>query len=125
MSLQVSRFSDLESPWILTGCLLLTSQPQYVHQLHQLLQQSNVPDTEAVRAATDALQNKYYKDPNCVPALFEITSTSPDMAVRQLASVELRKRLSKSGGKAWTKLGVQVRDGIKARLLENVVSEQR
>lgn len=84
-----------------------------------------MPDTEAVRAATDALQNKYYKDPNCVPALFEITATSPDLAVRQLASVELRKRLAKSGGKVWTKQAIQVREGIKARLLEIVVSEQR
>lgn len=84
-----------------------------------------MPDTEAVRAATDALQNRFYKNPNCVPALFEITSTSQDLAVRQLASVELRKRLSKSGGRAWTKLAVQVREEIKKRLLETVVGEQR
>ncbi|UZJ51765.1 hypothetical protein CBS101457_001085 [Exobasidium rhododendri] len=102
----------------------MSLQPQFVQQLHQLLQQSNVPDTEAVRAATDALQNTFYKNPNCVPALFEITSTSPDLAVRQLASVELRKRLAKSGGKAWTKQAAQVREGIKARLLESVINEQ-
>ena len=96
-----------------------------MQELHQLLQQSNVPDTAAVRAATDALQSRYYKNPQCIPALFEITSTSPDLAVRQLASVELRKRLAKSGGRAWTKQAVQVREGIKARLLEIVISEQR
>lgn len=102
----------------------MSLQPEYVQQLHQLLQQTNVPDTNAVRVATDALQSKYYKDPNCIPALFEIMSTSPDLAVRQLASVELRKRLAKSGGKQWTKQSVQVREGIKSRLLEIVVSEQ-
>lgn len=96
-----------------------------MQNLHQLLQQTNVPDTAVVRQATETLQNRYLKNPNAVPALFEIISTSPELAVRQLASVELRKRLAKSGGKAWTKQSVQVREGIKARLLEVVVSEQR
>ena len=75
----------------------MSLQPEFVQQLHQLLQQTNVPDTNVVRQATDALQNRFLKDPNSVPALFEIMSTSPDLAVRQLASVELRKRLAKSG----------------------------
>ncbi|KAN0062554.1 hypothetical protein ACQY0O_005086 [Thecaphora frezii] len=98
--------------------------PSFVQGLHQLLQQTNVPDTNAVKAATDALQNQYYKSPDCVPALFEILATSPDQAVRQLAAVELRKRLAKSNGKVWTKQSVEVRDGIKAKLLEIVTNEQ-
>ncbi|PWN53172.1 ARM repeat-containing protein [Violaceomyces palustris] len=98
--------------------------PSFVQGLHQLLQQSNVPDTNAVKSATDALQNTYYKNPNCVPALFEILATSSDLAVRQLAAVELRKRLAKSGGKVWAKQSVQVRDGIKAKLLQIISSEQ-
>ncbi|KAJ9474929.1 Importin subunit beta-4 [Pseudozyma hubeiensis] len=98
--------------------------PSFVQGLHELLKQSNVPDTNTVKAATESLQNNYYKNPQCIPALFEILATSPDLAVRQLAAVELRKRLAKSGGKVWTKQSVQVRDGIKAKLLEVVTNEQ-
>ena len=83
-----------------------------------------MPDTAAVKAATDALQNQYYKNPQCVPALFEILATSPDLAVRQLAAVELRKRLSKSGGKVWAKQSLEVRNSIKAKILELVTNEQ-
>lgn len=102
----------------------LKMDPAFVQGLHQLLQQSNVPDTNTVKAATDALQNQYYKNPQSVPALFEILATSPDLAVRQLAAVELRKRLAKSGGKVWSKQSVQVRDGIKSKLLDIVTNEQ-
>ncbi|EPQ31230.1 uncharacterized protein PFL1_01415 [Pseudozyma flocculosa PF-1] len=96
--------------------------PSFVQGLHQLLAQTNVPDTAAVKAATDALQNQYYKNPACVPALFEILATSPDQAVRQLAAVELRKRLAKSQ-KVWAKQTVEVRNGIKVKLLEIVTNE--
>lgn len=78
----------------------------------------------SIRKATDALQNQYYKNPNCVPALFEILATSPDLAVRQLAAVELRKRLAKTQGKAWAKQSVQVREGIKTQLLEIISKEE-
>jgi len=96
--------------------------PAYVQQLHTLLQQSNVPDTATVKAATAQLA-AMFKNPACVPALFEILASSPDLAVRQLAAVEMRKRLSKSGGKVWLKQAVDVRAGIKARLLEIIAKE--
>ncbi|PKI83879.1 hypothetical protein MVES1_002369 [Malassezia vespertilionis] len=95
----------------------------YVQELHGLLQQANVPDTAAVKSATEALQTRYLKDSKAVPSLFEITATSPELPVRQLAGVELRKKLAKNT-KAWTKQNVAVRDGIKARLLELITEEQ-
>lgn len=78
-----------------------------------------------VPQATDALQNNFFKNPACVPALFEILASSPNLAVRQVAAVEMRKRLAKSGGKVWTKQAVEVRSNIKARLLEIIAKEER
>ena len=71
-----------------------------MQELHGLLQQANVPDTSTVKAATEALQTRYLKNAQAVPALFEILATSPELAVRQLAGVELRKKLANaSSGK--------------------------
>jgi len=58
-----------------------------------------------------------------VAALFEILATSPELAVRQLAAVELRKKLAKSG-KVWAKQPAEIREGIKARLLEQITREE-
>ncbi|WFC99325.1 hypothetical protein MYAM1_002069 [Malassezia yamatoensis] len=91
-------------------------------ELHGLLQQANVPDTSAVKAATEALQTRYLKNAQAVPALFEILATSPELAVRQLSAVELRKKLAKSN-KVWAKQSVEVREEIKSRLLQ-LISEE-
>ena len=93
-----------------------------MQELHGLLQQANVPDTSTVKAATEALQTRYLKNAQAVPALFEILATSPELAVRQLAGVELRKKLAKST-KVWTKQSVEVRDQIKSRLLDLIAQE--
>ncbi|KAE8212878.1 hypothetical protein CF327_g3531 [Tilletia walkeri] len=97
--------------------------PSFVQNLHATLQQTSVPDTNAVKAATEALQNVFFKNPACVPALVEILSSSPDMAVRQLASVELRKLIAKKS-KFWTKQDQEARANIKAKLLQ-LVSEEK
>lgn len=60
-----------------------------------------------------------------VPALFEILASSPDLAVRQLAAVEMRKRIHKKPEQAWVKQSVDVRNGIKARLLDLLPKEER
>ncbi|KAL9938395.1 hypothetical protein V8E36_003018 [Tilletia maclaganii] len=97
--------------------------PTFIDNLHGTLQQLSVPDTAAVKAATDALQNVFFKNAACVPALVQILSSSPDLAVRQLASVELRKIIAKRK-KFWTKHSADVRSTIKAQLLQ-LVSEEK
>lgn len=57
-----------------------------------------------------------------MPALFQILVSPTESGVRQLAAVELRKRISKSG-KAWKNQTVEVRTAIKAKLLELVKDE--
>ena len=58
-----------------------------------------------------------------MPALFEILVTSPELAVRQLAAVELRKKLAKST-KVWMRQSADIREGMKARLLEGIGAEE-
>ena len=87
-----------------------------------MLHHVNVPDTSTVKAATEALQTRFLKNTKVVPALFEIIATSPDLAVRQLAAVELRKKLSKSSA-SWSKQPVEIRTGIKTKLLEILALE--
>lgn len=58
-----------------------------------------------------------------MPALFEILVTSPELAVRQLAAVELRKKLAKST-KVWMRQSADIREGMKVRLLEGIGAEE-
>lgn len=98
--------------------------PSFVQGLHSLLVQSTSNDTVQLKAATAQLNREYYKNPACIPALTSIIASSPDQAVRQLAAVEMRKRVSQSSGDQWLQLPQDEREQIKAKLPELVVSEQ-
>ncbi|OLY83965.1 putative importin subunit beta-4 [Smittium mucronatum] len=86
-------------------------------QLHQLVFAS---DTETIQLITSDLSEKYYSNPLCVPALVEISTTAPEWQVRQLAAVELRKRIPKF----WSQLDPAVRVSIKDHLLKQILVEQ-
>ncbi|KAI8455660.1 karyopherin Kap123 [Phakopsora pachyrhizi] len=73
--------------------------------------------------ATLALNQQFYKSPAAIPGLFEILSTSSNPAVRQLAAVELRKRISAAKLKHWRRLDMPIRTAIKARLLQLILTE--
>lgn len=89
--------------------------------------------------ATVRLNQHFYKNSQCVPALFEIAINSPNLAVsaspgtacaarslttretlqiRQLALVELRKRVQAKRSKQWLAQPLQIRQTLKARLLD-------
>lgn len=99
----------------------MAADPQFVASINQLLENTLLPDTNTVKAATEGLQSQH-KNPALVPALFQILATSNNNAVRQSAGVELRKRISKSG-KSWKSQSVEVRTAIKSKLLEIVKDE--
>ncbi|KAK4047505.1 hypothetical protein OIO90_006147 [Microbotryomycetes sp. JL221] len=96
----------------------------FTASLFATLQQTIAPDTQTIKAATVQLNNHFYTDAQCVPALFEIAMSSADLAIRQLALVELRKRVTAKKSKQWLKQTAEVRTAIKSRLLEAVVNEQ-
>ncbi|OAV92267.1 hypothetical protein PTTG_27677 [Puccinia triticina 1-1 BBBD Race 1] len=98
--------------------------PQFVPQLQACLEQIATPSgTDGIKAATQALNEQFYRSPLAIPGLFEILTTCNTPAVRQLSAVELRKRVSAGKRKHWKKLQSSMRDAIKSRLLEIVVSE--
>ncbi|KAF8578209.1 ARM repeat-containing protein [Ramaria rubella] len=98
--------------------------PTFIQNLHSLLQQTTAPDTNIIKAATASLSRDYYKNPLCIPALFEIIATSPETNIRQLAAVELRKRTSHSSGSLWEAVVQDTRQTIKSRILDVTFSEQ-
>ncbi|TFY56963.1 hypothetical protein EVJ58_g7315 [Rhodofomes roseus] len=97
--------------------------PNFVQGLHSLLVQSTANDTVQLKAATAQLNREYYKNPACIPALASVIASSPDQAVRQLAAVELRKRVSVNSGELWLSVSQADREQIKAKLPELVLSD--
>ncbi|KAF5362127.1 hypothetical protein D9756_002481 [Leucocoprinus leucothites] len=97
--------------------------PASMQRLHDLLVQSTSNDTNQLKAATAQLNQEFYKNPACIPALAAILATSPQQAVKQLAAVEMRKRVSQKSGALWTLLSKVQRDEIKAKLPEFILSE--
>lgn len=97
----------------------------YVQNLHSLLEQTVAPDTQIIKNATATLNAQYYKSPECIPGLFEVVASSPMDPVRQLAAVELRKRVGNSNGNLWKNCPQDIRTSIKSRLLEVILVENR
>jgi len=88
------------------------------------------------------LNQEFYKNPACISALASILANSPEFAVgldrttifflliktfqvRQLAAVELRKRVSQNSGHLWTLLPQNEREEIKAKLPELILAEPK
>ncbi|KNZ74647.1 putative importin subunit beta-4 [Termitomyces sp. J132] len=94
-----------------------------MQNLHNLLVQTVSPDTNSVKAATAQLNAEFYKTPACIPALANILASSPEQAVRQLAAVELRKRVAQNSGNLWITLPQNEREEIKSRLPELILAE--
>ncbi|WWC63972.1 uncharacterized protein I303_106578 [Kwoniella dejecticola CBS 10117] len=98
--------------------------PNYISQLRQLLEHTIAPDTNVIKAATTQLNTQFYKSPQCIPALYEIAATTDNQSIRQLAAVELRKRISSGDGRQWKKNPQELREQIKSSLLERLTQEQ-
>ncbi|KAJ3520507.1 hypothetical protein NM688_g9152 [Phlebia brevispora] len=95
----------------------------FVTSLHELLVASTSNDTVQLKAATAQLNKEYYKKPEIIPALATIIASSPEQAVRQLAAVELRKRVSSQTGDLWLQVPVEQRNEIKGKLPELILAE--
>ncbi|KAF9005943.1 armadillo-type protein, partial [Cyathus striatus] len=94
-----------------------------VQTLHNLLLQSTSNDTAQVKAATAQLNQEFYKNPACISAFAHIIANSPEQAVRQLAAVEMRKRVSQNSGNLWTLLSQSEREQIKTNFPQLILSE--
>ncbi|KAI8973597.1 armadillo-type protein [Mycotypha africana] len=95
---------------------------QFLAGLDDLLTKlAQAQDSETIRNATSALNTQYYASADCVPALVEIISRSPHFQVRQLAAVELRKRITKW----WSQIQESVKVNIRGSLLNIALSEEK
>ncbi|UKZ61582.1 uncharacterized protein TrAtP1_002841 [Trichoderma atroviride] len=88
-------------------------------KLAQLLQASQVPNTEQVKAVTADLQKNYYSKPESLLALIEIALTNADNAVRQLASVQALRLVNKF----WKKTAQDQKPLVRSHLLEGTLKE--
>ncbi|QRW00314.1 importin subunit beta-4 [Ceratobasidium sp. AG-Ba] len=97
--------------------------PTYIKNLHDLLTQTVAPDTNVIKAATATLAKNYWTSSDCIPALFEIITSSPDQNIRQLAAVELRKRVNQHQGQLWVNVPQNLRAAIKERITQIILAE--
>ncbi|KIK94994.1 hypothetical protein PAXRUDRAFT_827438 [Paxillus rubicundulus Ve08.2h10] len=97
--------------------------PNFVQGLHNLLLQSTSNDTAQLKAATSQLNTEYYKNPACISALAQILASSPEFAIRQLAAVELRKRVRQQSSDLWVQLPQAAREQIKNELPQLILAE--
>ncbi|KAI8988658.1 armadillo-type protein [Pilobolus umbonatus] len=94
---------------------------QFIAGLEELLTKlAAAQDSDTIRIATSTLNTQFYVSPNCIPAFVEIISRSPHHQVRQLAAVELRKRISKH----WMDLAPDAQSAIRSQLLQLVLNEK-
>ncbi|KAF9525156.1 armadillo-type protein [Crepidotus variabilis] len=96
----------------------------FVQTLHNLLLQTTSNDTALLKATTAQLNQEFYKNPACISALASILASSPEKPVRQLAAVELRKRIAQNSGNLWILLPSNEREEIKARLPQVILAEE-
>ncbi|KAF6816644.1 karyopherin-like protein [Colletotrichum sojae] len=88
--------------------------------LVQLLQASQIPDTEKVKAVTAELQKNYYSHPESLLLLIEVTISHEDAGIRQLASVQALRLTPRH----WSKLPANQRSLALQHLLESILSDQ-
>ncbi|KAI8882389.1 ARM repeat-containing protein [Backusella circina FSU 941] len=94
---------------------------QFVAGLEELLTKlATAQDSETLRNATSTLNTQFYVSADCIPAFVQIISRSPHVQVRQLAAVELRKRISKR----WQDIPEDAQTAIRGQLLQIALNEQ-
>jgi hypothetical protein len=70
--------------------------------------------------ATNLLNQKFFKSPSCVAALAQVLTESDQWVIRQMAAVEMRKRIPKN----WKKLDKPAKEMIKKGMVDFAMAEQ-
>ena len=92
-------------------------EQEFVSLMQALLE----PDTQKVKAATSQLNKRYYTSPASVTALIHIITSHEQPELRQLASVEARKLVSKH----WAKLPDAQKPQLRETLLQSTIDEEK
>ncbi|KAJ2271144.1 hypothetical protein EV176_004081, partial [Coemansia sp. RSA 451] len=94
--------------------------PQFVSSLQDCLQQlAFASDTETLQTVTASLGQQYYTTPACIPALLTVAKDCEQWQVRQLAAVELRKRVPKF----WDEIEDAVQQQMREAILKAIIDE--
>ncbi|KAJ1975865.1 hypothetical protein H4R35_002954 [Dimargaris xerosporica] len=94
--------------------------PQFTAQLSNALERlTQATDTQEIRSLTATLNKDFYSQPTCIPALTEIATRASAAYLRQLAAVELRKRILKQ----WSAVPPEFQGQIRQHLLDTVVQD--
>ncbi|KAJ9144052.1 hypothetical protein NKR23_g6062 [Pleurostoma richardsiae] len=89
-------------------------------KLAALLQQSQIPDTQKIKAITAELQKNYYVHPESLLLLIEILCTHQDVGVRQQAAVQAARLVPKH----WKSVPAAQKEGVRRHLVEATMKEQ-
>ncbi|KAJ2875032.1 hypothetical protein GGH93_001925 [Coemansia aciculifera] len=93
---------------------------QFASSLQDLLQKlAFASDTETIKAVTATLNQQYYCSAACVPALLAISTENQQWQIRQLAAVELRKRISTF----WEEIDDNSQQQMRVAILKAIVDE--
>ncbi|AEO55706.1 hypothetical protein MYCTH_2299794 [Thermothelomyces thermophilus ATCC 42464] len=89
-------------------------------RLAALLQESQVPNTQNLKAVTAELQKNYYSHPESLLLLIEIVATHQDVNVRQQAAVQAARLAVKH----WEKIPKEQKPAVRQHLVQATMNEQ-
>ncbi|KAK4236569.1 armadillo-type protein [Achaetomium macrosporum] len=89
-------------------------------RLAALLQESQVPNTQNLKAITAELQKNYYSHPESLLLLVEIVATHQDVNVRQQAAVQAARLAVKH----WEKIPKEQKPAVRQHLVQATMNEQ-
>ncbi|KAI1473266.1 ARM repeat-containing protein [Daldinia caldariorum] len=89
-------------------------------RLVELLQASQIPDTQKVKAATAELRKNFYPHPESLLGLLHVIVSHPEATVRMLAAVQALRLVPKH----WEKIADDQKPAVRNELLQAIVREQ-
>ncbi|KAI1801966.1 ARM repeat-containing protein [Daldinia bambusicola] len=89
-------------------------------RLVELLQASQIPDTQKVKAATAELRKNFYPHPESLLGLLHVVVSHPEATVRMLAAVQALRLVPKH----WEKIADDQKPAVRNELLQAIVREQ-
>ncbi|OTB14654.1 hypothetical protein K445DRAFT_319068 [Daldinia sp. EC12] len=89
-------------------------------RLVELLQASQIPDTQKVKAATAELRKNFYPHPDSLLGLLHVIVSHSEATVRMLAAVQALRLVPKH----WEKIADDQKPAVRNELLQAIVREQ-
>ncbi|KAI1102695.1 ARM repeat-containing protein [Jackrogersella minutella] len=88
-------------------------------RLVELLQASQIPDTQKVKAATAELRKKFFPHPDSLLGLLHVVVSHPEATVRMLAAVHALRFVDKH----WENISEDQKPAVRAELIQAIIRE--